>query len=205
MLEKEKLRSLKVDPKSGIRSLLTTWIRPSLRKKSEIEQFGQTRWHIRTGEDEIIRRKQYSIELLRALIWKEKLLYHKAKTKWILERDVSSNFFHNWVKFKFFSQLSQSEAETIRYWRDVFDKIWRESVDGVKNGMYNFFTNHFSKKTGSRPRMPTELFSNKVGKCENEFLIASFAEEEIKQVVRSCDSNKSPGLDDFTFGFLKGN
>jgi len=37
----------------------------------------------------------------------------------------------------------------------------------------------------------------------NRMLVEDISEEEVKFVVWSCDSSKSPGPDDFNFGFLK--
>lgn len=38
---------------------------------------------------------------------------------------------------------------------------------------------------------------------DNQFLVAEFSEEEVKAVVDSCGSSKSPGPGGFNFGFLK--
>lgn len=34
-------------------------------------------------------------------------------------------------------------------------------------------------------------------------LIAEFSEKEVKKVIFSCESSKSPGPNDFNFGFFK--
>ena len=42
-----------------------------------------------------------------------------------------------------------------------------------------------------------------LGSEENSFLVAPFSEEEIKDVVWSCDGNKCPGPDGFNLRFIK--
>lgn len=39
--------------------------------------------------------------------------------------------------------------------------------------------------------------------CDNEFLTAPFLEDEIKEAIWSCNSDKSPGPDGFSFNFIK--
>lgn len=39
--------------------------------------------------------------------------------------------------------------------------------------------------------------------ADNIFLTAQFTESEIKRAVWECESSKSPGPDDFSFGFIK--
>lgn len=41
----------------------------------------------------------------------------------------------------------------------------------------------------------------KIGDCKNIFLTAPVGEVEIKEAAWSCDQNKSPGPDGFSFGF----
>lgn len=43
----------------------------------------------------------------------------------------------------------------------------------------------------------------KVDACDNSFSVAPFTIDEVKKVIWACDSNKSPGLDGFSFRFIK--
>ena len=54
----------------------------------------------------------------------------------------------------------------------------------------------------SRPKLASNLF-NKLSSEDNSTLIAPFSAEEIKDVVWNCGSDKAPGLDGFSFKFLK--
>lgn len=54
-----------------------------------------------------------------------------------------------------------------------------------------------------RPKMPRVIFKNQISDLQNEFLTANFTEEEIKKAIWDSDSNKSPGPDGYTFGFIK--
>lgn len=47
--------------------------------------------------NEIRERKRVSTELLRDLIWKEKMLQQKSKARWIKDEDMNSKYFHYWI------------------------------------------------------------------------------------------------------------
>lgn len=64
------------------------------RKVEDIEVLDRTNNTLGLGEEEMSRRNQCYAELIWALIWKENLLYQKSKSKWLLEGDANSRFYH---------------------------------------------------------------------------------------------------------------
>lgn len=82
------------------------------------------------------------------------------------------------------------------------NEAWCEEVEEVKKGLFNHFRQHFSKENMFRPRLESDFVSKFISQTDNGFLIAPFR-EEVREVVLSCDSSKSPSLDGFNFRFLK--
>ena len=67
----------------------------------------------------------------------------------------------------------------------------------------NFITKiFFMKKRGSRPSTNSNLFHS-LTEDQVLFLQAPFSREEIKRAVWECGSDRDPGPDGFSFGFLK--
>jgi hypothetical protein len=54
----------------------------------------------------------------------------------------------------------------------------------------------------ARPNLNGVTFPT-ISEEENEGLVATFSMEEIEEVVKSSDGNKSPGPDGYNFAFLK--
>nr|GEV35062.1 RNA-directed DNA polymerase, eukaryota, reverse transcriptase zinc-binding domain protein [Tanacetum cinerariifolium] len=103
---------------------------------------------------------------------------------------------------------------------DGFDKVmtdfWKQlSVRGIKsNGQWveepmavkQTFLNHFSKTFSKVTSILYSARSNRfkmVSQHHLEILESEVSLEEIKEVVWDCGSDKSPGPDGFTFGFIK--
>lgn len=51
--------------------------------------------------------------------------------------------------------------------------------------------------------MFTESFANTIGEEMANHLIVEFSEEEVWNCIKSCDGNKSPGLDGFNMKSIK--
>lgn len=72
----------------------------------------------------------------------------------------------------------------------------------IRDPVFCFFSNHFSKEVWDRPVLDGIVFPSH---SPDQILSLSgpFSLEEILQVVLSCDGNNSPGLDGFNFAFIK--
>ncbi|KAL8466929.1 hypothetical protein ACS0TY_035852 [Phlomoides rotata] len=145
-------------------------------------------------EAEIIQRNKCTAELIKFSQWKEKFLAQKAKARWLREGDVNSSYFYGWIN-------RNRKSNTIEGL--LINDRWIDSVDGVKKGIHEHFKNHFKAPYSSRPNMSLDIFSRTIDDYSNQFLTASFTKKEIKTAVWACDSDKSPGPDGYTFGFVK--
>ncbi|XP_068466669.1 uncharacterized protein [Phaseolus vulgaris] len=72
----------------------------------------------------------------------------------------------------------------------------------VKDKVKDFFKFCFDEEVGVPVRLDNACF-NSISDEDNEMLVRVISKEEVKLVVWSCDSSKSPGPDDFNFDFMK--
>ena len=72
----------------------------------------------------------------------------------------------------------------------------------MKEKVRDFFKESFGEKTCQRIRLDNAGF-NRISEEDNGLLVGRIAEEEIKQAMWSCDSDKSSIPDGFNFGFIK--
>jgi hypothetical protein len=132
------------------------------------------------------------------LLWnlirnKEALLVQRSRSKWASDGDANTKYFHNCIK----SRSKRNFISAIR----VNDE-WLESPSHIKAAVYSFFENHVALVDCVRPKLDGVNFST-LSEEDNLELVAPFSMEEIEDVVRSSDGNKSPGPDGFNFSFLK--
>jgi hypothetical protein len=81
-------------------------------------------------------------------------------------------------------------------------EIGLDSPNLIKEAVTSYFANHVSSMYKVRPKIDGVVFPS-LSEEENEALISTFTLEEIEEVVRYIDGNKSLGPDDFNFAFLK--
>lgn len=72
------------------------------------------------------------------------------------------------------------------------DGDWIEEPTRVKEAAKVFFFRRFHEADPNRPRLDGIRFQT-IGQQENDMLIGRFKEEEIKEAVWGCGSQKSPG------------
>jgi len=72
----------------------------------------------------------------------------------------------------------------------------------VKDKVRDFFKTRFDRVVGPHVRLDNVHF-NSISEADNDMLVESFSEEEVKNAVWSCHSSKSPGPNGFNFGFIK--
>jgi hypothetical protein len=82
------------------------------------------------------------------------------------------------------------------------DDSWLESPNLIKEAVSSYFTNHVASVLLTRPKIDGVNFP-RLSEEENATLISPFSLEEIEEVVRCSDGNKSLGPDGFNFSFLK--
>jgi hypothetical protein len=82
------------------------------------------------------------------------------------------------------------------------EEEWVEGADDIKSIVLDHFSKHFKEDWSNRPYLQGIDF-NSLSSEDNELLLAPFSEEEVKDVIFSCDGNKSPGPDGFNINFYK--
>ncbi|KAK9058221.1 hypothetical protein SSX86_023061 [Deinandra increscens subsp. villosa] len=137
------------------------------------------------------------LELLKDLADKEKPLMEdlaqKAKIKWGKFGDENSKFYHGIINCKR-RQMALSGLK--------IDGVWVDNPSAIKNAFVSFFANKFKKGN-----------ENKVTRRSDRFrsisLLTRLAIElppsllEVKEAVWACGSDKAPGPDGFSLGFVK--
>jgi hypothetical protein len=142
---------------------------------------------------EVSRRKKLFIEFWELQKSKEVSLFQRLRSKWLRFGDANSKFFHGCV-------TARSKRNTISALR-VGD-FWFEKPSQIREAVENFFVNHFSASNSIRPNLDGVPFPELILE-DNISLTAPFSLEEIHNVVKESDGNKSPGPDGFNFSFLK--
>ncbi|GAU48536.1 hypothetical protein TSUD_282880 [Trifolium subterraneum] len=127
------------------------------------------------------------------LHFKESLIKQKSRLKWVREGDSNSRFFHASIK----SRRRRNQLSILRRGEE-----WIQGVDNIKSEVKNYFVTNFTEDWHNRPFVHGINF-NVLSAKDNDFLLQPFSEEDVREVLWSCDGNKSPGPDGFNFNFLK--
>jgi hypothetical protein len=72
----------------------------------------------------------------------------------------------------------------------------------VRRVVVEYFTSHVADTPWERPRLDGVPFKG-VSEADNVGLVAPFSLEEIEDVVKDSDGDKSPGPDGFNFVFCE--
>ncbi|KAJ9556157.1 hypothetical protein OSB04_010771 [Centaurea solstitialis] len=120
-------------------------------------------------------------------------LKQKAKSKWLLDGDENSRFYHGIINNK--RKSSRLNGLNI-------NGTWVTGPDRIKEAARVFFENKFKESHPVRPTINSPMFK-KLSDSQKNWLEASFSEQEIKSAVWSCRRNKAPGPDGFTFEFIR--
>nr|GEX07717.1 hypothetical protein [Tanacetum cinerariifolium] len=125
----------------------------------------------------------------------EKLLYQKAKVKWLSEGDRNNAFFHRVLK----SKSHRSKISTIS---DDLGNIF--TGDDVAPQ----FVKHFERFLGCEghvrdPSNISDLFKRKLSMEEAAFMVRDVTDKEVKEAMFQIDGNKAPRPDGYTSSFFK--
>ncbi|GAU32897.1 hypothetical protein TSUD_393180 [Trifolium subterraneum] len=117
----------------------------------------------------------------------------KSRSKWIKEGDSNTRFFHASIKG--------------RHRRNRIVKLgkeneWIQGVDEIKKAANDHFSKHFSEEWPLRHFLQGIDFKTLTAE-DNAFLVEPFDETKVRDIIWSCDGNKSPGPDGFNLNFLK--
>lgn len=139
------------------------------------------------------RRKELTGQFWQQLHFKESLLRQKSRSKWILEGDSNTRYFHACLGDR--RRRNQLLALQV-------GNSWVEGVEEIKAEVKNYFERLFSDVDYSIPELDGVSFPN-ISAEDNDFFTAPFSLEEIKDAVWNCDGEKSPGPDGFNLQFYK--
>jgi hypothetical protein len=124
---------------------------------------------------------------------KESLLKQKSRQKWVREGDANTKFFHAGL------QIRRRKNQIIALKKD---DTWIEGVQPIKQEVKRYFESFFAEDGIHRPRLDGISFSE-LSVFDADLLTAPFEEQEVKEAIWSCDGDRSPGPDGFTFNFVK--
>nr|GEX41689.1 RNA-directed DNA polymerase, eukaryota [Tanacetum cinerariifolium] len=117
----------------------------------------------------------------------------KSKVRWAIEGDENTKFFHGILNSKR-SQLAI--RGTFVDGECIVDPL------AVKSVFLKYFSTQFSSPVSPRICF-ADQFTNRLSLLQQADLERNVSNEEIKSAVRDCGTNKSPGLDGFTFEFFR--
>ncbi|KAL8519373.1 hypothetical protein ACS0TY_010344 [Phlomoides rotata] len=124
-------------------------------------------------ESEVIHRNELKAKLFYELRSKTNVLQQKASCKWLKDGYANTKFFHKCIN----KRHKRNEIFGI-----LVNREWKE--EAVE-------------------KVCSDFASNKISAEENHILTGLFLESEVKEAIDACDSNKSPWLSGFNFGFFK--
>ena len=84
----------------------------------------------------------------------------------------------------------------------MIDVTWTNEPHKVKEEVRSFFSQRFQELDYCRPRLDGINFHT-INQHQNNMLVAPFQEEEVRQAIWDCGSEKSPGPDGLNFKFIK--
>lgn len=117
----------------------------------------------------------------------------KSRTRWLLEGDKNTAFFHSICR-------RRKARKGIRSL--VVEGATIEDPNLIKLAILNHYKRFFTRADKQRPKLRCNNLQ-KLSRGEAAVLESPFTEEEIWEVLRSCDGNRAPGPDGFNLNFFK--
>nr|GFB95675.1 RNA-directed DNA polymerase, eukaryota [Tanacetum cinerariifolium] len=146
------------------------------------------------GSDEIVNNR---LEILGKLQQVNKAqaskVAQKAKIKWYVEGDKNTKFFHG---------MHNKKRSQLNIWGIMINETWKDNPKAVKQEFFQNFRKRFDKPPDQNAHIDMP-FSNSLSTDQQKDLECMVSKEEVKRAVWDCGTDKSPGLDGFTFGFYR--
>ncbi|GJV69249.1 RNA-directed DNA polymerase, eukaryota [Tanacetum coccineum] len=117
----------------------------------------------------------------------------KAKIKWGIEGDDNTKYFHGVLNRKRRSLAINGIMK---------DGIWLTEPSQIKDTFFYFFEEKFKKFEGIIVNRKSVHY-NTLSVDHNLILQSVISEQEIRDAIWACGSDKSPGPDGFSFAFYK--
>ena len=84
----------------------------------------------------------------------------------------------------------------------MIEGAWVDEPRKVKEAVRVFFQQRFHEPEPSRPTLDGIRFQS-INQQQNDMLVGRFQEEEVREAIWDCGSDKSPGPDGLNFKFIK--
>jgi mannosylglycoprotein endo-beta-mannosidase len=147
--------------------------------------------------DQEINLKHYLKERLVCLLREEELKwYERAKVKTLLEGDANTRFFH---------LVANGKHRKQHIYKLEDDQGIMVGDDCLKSHITNYYKNLFGPPENSEITLMEDQISDipQVSPDENDVLVSSFTEYEVKEAVFQMEHNKAPGPDGFPAEFYQ--
>ena len=190
---KEKIKRLKARLKIWNRDHFGDTFKKYKKIEEELNKMEESTIDRHLSPQEVLIKKQLQEDLWVAAQSHESLLRQKARSRWIKEGDCNSHYFHLMLN------VGRRSNSLNGVW---IDGSWIEEPAKVKETVILFFLQRFQESDQDRPRLDGICFQT-IGHQENHKLVGRFQEEEVKDAVWDCGSEKSPGPDGINFKFIK--
>ncbi|GKV27862.1 hypothetical protein SLEP1_g36982 [Rubroshorea leprosula] len=190
---KEKLKLLKNSMKEWTRSHVQEVDKKIEEAKDNIAKLDCKGELQQLTEEESSLKRDLLLNLWENIQKKEEMARQKSRMMWMKEGDANTSFFHRCIK----SRWRRNEINSLM----VNGKTLHE-VEELKQGVTEYFKNLFTAEDWKRPILEGVHF-NKISETEKGLLTEPFLEAKVKAAVWNCDSDKAPGPDGLSFGFLK--
>jgi hypothetical protein len=122
--------------------------------------------------------------------------YQRAKVKELLEGDSNT---------KYFQLRANGKHRKTRFFQLQHDETIIEGEDALSAYVTNYYKDLFSAPSGSSCTLDEARVEdiNQVSEEENNLLIRSFTEEEVREAVFQMEHNKAPGPNGFPAEFYQ--
>lgn len=144
--------------------------------------------------NELVDRRSKAISSMwRNLSIRDNMLFQKSRPKWIQDGGLNSQYFYNLIK----GMAMKRFIGAINTVSGLMD-----SVEEVKDTVWNFFNQKFREPDHARPVIE-HISTRTLIHVSVHYLEAPFSDEEIKETVWCCDRAKSMGSGGYSFVFIK--
>jgi len=192
---KEKLKMLKSDLKGWNKEVFGYTDKIKLDILRKIQELDMRDDIDDLEEDKIRERRELLSQLQDINVRNESLLQQKSRALWLKQGDTNSKYFHASIKWR----RLRNEIKGIQCHNSG---NWVEEPNAVKEMVKEFYKKNMTAIEDIGVRLDNVHFKE-ITESDNILLTYPFDEEEIKEAIWNCDSQKSPGPDGVTFSFIK--
>lgn len=162
-------------------------LKQKIEKIDQLAEIGQNTSQMGLDRAEAVQRVR-EIEAIKILD-----LRQKSRSKWALEGDENSSYFHGIINKHLRSQRINGLS---------IGGQWISDPIKIKSDVVKFFEAKFSERADTRPRFINPGF-RKLDLEQKNSLESPISLEEIKSAIWGCGANKAPGPDGFSLEFYR--